>query len=241
MNFEVVVNDFEGPIDALLSLIEKRKLPINDITLADITDDFIRFINGQPHQSLSDTTHFIFVAATLTLIKSKSLLPKLELTDEEEGDIAELKKRLALLQEYQTIAGMLKKQFSPQSQLFYARDRARQIVFSPHQSIKKKTLLEALQDVLNEKPIVVSKKKEVSIKLVVHLDEMMGSLEDRIKKTIKTDFNTFVKDHAGNVTDRKEMRVYQVVGFLAMLELVRNGIMSVLQTENFSSIEIEKI
>ncbi len=242
MSFEVTIKEFAGPIDTLLSLIEKRKMPINDVSLAQITDDYISFIKhlGE-EQSLSDTTHFVFIASTLALIKSKSILPSLELTEDEEGDIDELKKRLELLQHYQSVGKILKKHMHNQPQLFHARPAKKVVSFKPHSAIQTDTLLTSLKEALSAKPKPVPKTKEATLKIVIHIDEMMSSLEDRIRSIAKTDFHGFMQSHLAGKTETKEIKVYQVVGFLAMLELVRNGVMSVMQRDNFTTIEIEKI
>ena len=75
MSFIVKQQHFEGPLDLLLSLIEKRKLFINDIALAKVTDDFISHIQSLNQFPMADSANFILIASTLLLIKSKSLLP----------------------------------------------------------------------------------------------------------------------------------------------------------------------
>src|SRR3990167_3982661 len=87
---------YEGPLEVLLELIEKRKLLINDISLASVTDEYIARVNSMPHLPVGETAEFIALAATLLLIKSRSLLPNLELSDDESRDIKELEYRLAL-------------------------------------------------------------------------------------------------------------------------------------------------
>src|SRR6185312_11866917 len=88
---------YEGPLHLLLELIEKRKLLINDISLAAVTDEYIARIKGT-QMPVGETAEFIALAATLLLIKSRSLLPSLTLSDEESHDIKELEYRLALYQ-----------------------------------------------------------------------------------------------------------------------------------------------
>src|ERR1700681_3762327 len=68
---------YEGPLDLLLELIEKRKLLINDISLATVTDEYIARINSMPEMPVGETAEFVALAATLLLIKSRSLLPML--------------------------------------------------------------------------------------------------------------------------------------------------------------------
>lgn len=79
--FKIKTEVFEGPLDLLLSLVEKRKLFISDISLASVTDEYINHINKLPEYSMDDRTQFILIASTLLLIKAKSLLPNLPLTE----------------------------------------------------------------------------------------------------------------------------------------------------------------
>ena len=240
-SFTVTTENFSGPIDVLLHMIEKRKMPINDISLADITDDYIRFVQSLQEDSLSHKTHFIFIAATLTLIKSKSLLPTLDLTEEEEGDIEELKRRIALLKEFQNASTLIKSQIQSFPQFHYPKPRKREISFQPHKIISIKNLHDALLSVFHEIPEKEQTKKEGYVKVAVHIEEMMESLEERINKALATDFDSFIGSKIGNKTEPKEVRIYKVVGFLAMLELVKNGALSVLQPKNFSTIQIGKV
>lgn len=240
MKFELHLDEFEGPIDALLVLIEKRKLPINEISLADITDDYINFIRSYEGDSLSDTTHFIFVAATLTLIKSKSLLPSLDLTEEEKGDIDDLHRRLLLLQSYQEKGALLLARWGKR-RMYFPKSARKAVAFRPHEGITHTALSSALSSLLLDQPELVSKKKEVTMKIAVHIEAMMRSLEERIQKELKSNFQSFVSDYTKEAKNQKEARVYLVVGFLAMLELVRNGVMQVIQEDSFASIDIEKV
>src|SRR3989344_1726839 len=98
MPITVKTSVYEGPLEVLLELIEKRKLLINDISLASVTDEYIARVNTMPHLPVGETAEFISLAATLLLIKSRSLLPNLQLSDDESRDIKELEYRLALYQ-----------------------------------------------------------------------------------------------------------------------------------------------
>ena len=81
--FQIKTEAFEGPLDLLLALIEKRKLFISDISLAEVADDFIEYIKTFDEFPVDMTANFILIASTLLLIKSKSLLPSMTLTSEE--------------------------------------------------------------------------------------------------------------------------------------------------------------
>ena len=102
--FAIKTDTFEGPMELLIELVEKRKLLINDISLADVTDEYMETVSAMQEMSLPNTAQFITLAATLLLIKSKSLLPVLDLTEEEEASIEDLEERLKQYKLYRDIA-----------------------------------------------------------------------------------------------------------------------------------------
>src|SRR5210317_1605912 len=91
--FQIKTEVFEGPLDLLLQLVEKRKLFINDVSLAKVTEDYIDYVNAVERFPMADAAQFILIASTLLLLKSKSLLPSISLTDEEEESIENLERR----------------------------------------------------------------------------------------------------------------------------------------------------
>ncbi|HWP61085.1 MAG TPA: segregation/condensation protein A, partial [Candidatus Paceibacterota bacterium] len=93
--FAIKGEAFEGPLEALLDLIESRKLSISEISLAEVCDAYLAHIEQLPQLPLGETAQFILVASTLLLIKSRSLLPSLELTADERESVEELERRLA--------------------------------------------------------------------------------------------------------------------------------------------------
>ena len=95
-SYTVKTDTFEGPLELLLSLVEGRKLFINEISLASVTDEYIKHAKSLSKNDLSELTSFLSIAATLILIKSRSLLPGFVVTKEEEKDIKDLESRLAL-------------------------------------------------------------------------------------------------------------------------------------------------
>src|SRR5437868_2863344 len=96
LNYSVKTAVFEGPLDLLLDLIEKRKLFVSDVSVSQVTDDFVSYIEGHEQFPLEESAEFIVVASTLMLIKSRSLLPSLPLTDDETASIEDLEARLKL-------------------------------------------------------------------------------------------------------------------------------------------------
>ena len=88
--FKIKTEIFEGPLDLLLSLIEKRKLLINEVSLSKVTDDFISYLQNREAYSIKDASEFLVIASTLLLIKSRSLIPSLNLSEEEKEDMMDL-------------------------------------------------------------------------------------------------------------------------------------------------------
>jgi len=91
---KIKIEDFEGPLDLLLQLIEKQKMDINQISLAKVTEQYIHFIESSDGISPGELADFLVIAAKLLLIKSRSLLPYLESEDEDSG--FELEKQLKM-------------------------------------------------------------------------------------------------------------------------------------------------
>ena len=239
MSFKLTTPEFTGPIEALLQLIEKRKLPISDISLAEVTDEYLKFISSLSNDdTMANKVHFIYVASTLALIKSKSLLPNLDLSSEEETDIEKLKERLVLYKHYQDIGQNLKQQYQLKPQFSIANDRPREIVFMPHEGITSQSLLLALQDVLTEVPEIKQTKKEAYIKIAVHIEEIMDSIIARIKNQPTLNFKSFMNSGSAKHEHPKQKKVYAVVSFLALLEVVRNHGIGVQQHGLFEEIEI---
>lgn len=231
---------FEGPLEVLLEMIEKRKLFINEISLATVAEDYIAYIknlNSDTERHMHDITSFIVVAATLILIKSRSLLPHLELAPEEEQAIDDLEKRLRLYQKVQELGGFIKAQFG--KEIIKVRTESLDIgpVWSPDSAVTIETMVASLRDVLHALP-KTEVLPEVSVKKVVSIEEMMSSLEDRITKAISMSFRDFSKvsgDH-----EPKEQKVHVIISFLAMLELVRSGLVDVMQNTQFDDMIITK-
>lgn len=232
--YKVKLSSFEGPFSLLLSLIEERKLHISDISLSQVTEDYLSYVNTLSSKDPREVSSFIFVAATLILIKSKSLLPNLSLTEEEEGDIKSLEERLRLYEIYTRLGGNLKKMFG-KKMIFYPEDRKSDLlVFLPDEQITKDSMMTFAHEALLRAPKKIAL-SEVEVKKVVSIEEMIDKLTERIQKSLKFNFKEF-SGHAQS----KEEKVVVIVSFLAMLELARQGVLRVAQDNNFEDIIIEK-
>lgn len=225
---------YEGPLEVLLELIEKRKLLINDISLASVADDYIARINAMPELPVGETADFVALAATLLLIKSRSLLPTLAISEEEAHDIKELEYRLALYQLIKQAArGLSAGLKEPYLHEGYAPEPEPQ--FIPDASIAPATLREAAQTLIAGFPTTLSLPK-VAVKKIMSLEEMIDTMSQRISAAFRMSF----KEFSGlNKAQSQEARHSVIVSFLALLELVKQGMMRVQQDEHFGDITME--
>lgn len=234
--FEIKQEAFSGPIEVLLDLIEKRKLFVNDISLATVTDDFINYINNKGmHPDM--VANFLSVAATLILIKARSLLPNIELTEEESQSIDELERRLALYKIISEISIQLSKEFKIKKS-FGPIERKSLPVFAPSAKMKIEDLLYYLDGALKAVPQPVSVKPQATVFKTISISEVIQTLTLRLEKAIKTSFSSVLVNSPDG--DFKAQKVYTIVSFLGMLELVRCGFIEADQPELFADIMLEK-
>jgi len=251
--YQVKTHIFEGPLDTLLSLIEKRKLFINDISLAQVADDYIAYIKSfedfplnasepsvgrraNARLAIADSSHFILIASTLVLIKSKSLLPTLTLTEDEEHNIEDLENRLKEYQKYKALSKHLRDRFNINVEYLRLPSKEKIIVFAPDSNTNVDKLHGTIQRIIQ----LIPKKEFVPkavVQKVISLEEMMDSLAKRITENMKMSFKDFSRSTSSGKAGVDKINI--VVSFLAMLELVKQGIIHVRQDRNFQDIQIE--
>ncbi len=224
--FSIKTTHFEGPLEILLDLIEERKLLISDISLSKVAEDFLAYVETQKTFPMGQAAHFILIAATLLLIKSRTLLPTMTLSDDEEGNVKDLEFRLTLYQAFRNIA---RKLATVGGRMFFGDGApAGEPLFAPSPDLSTASLVEALRRAVSGAP-QTQFAPTVKVASVISLEQMMTQLSERIEKAIQMTFRDFAKSRGA---DKREM----VVGFLAMLELVKRGLVAVRQEEIFHEI-----
>ena len=226
--FTLETENYQGPLEALLDMIEARKMSITDISLADVTDSYLAYVEKLPSLPLGETSQFILVASTLLLIKSRSLLPTMDLTEDERESVDELERRLARLRIIRDCAKTLRRSWGTAPYRFPARAPARTAFFSPAEAAIS-TIHAAAQKLLQilPKPEALI---QASVAPVLALEDVISGLKKRLTSAFRARFSELTKSG-----DRHEVIVY----FLAMLELVRSGSASVTQEKLFEDITIE--
>jgi segregation and condensation protein A len=223
---------FEGPFELLLSLIEKRKVFAGDVSLADVADEYIAHIRGLSSFPVADAAGFLLVASTLALMKSRSLLPGLPITDEEKTDVADLENRLATYKKIVERAVGIKEMFGKHILFTKAGETKRKVVFAPDLLVTSDTLAISMRDLIAHFPQKKEPLPETTVRKIVSLEETITHLAERMARNLSLSFREF--------TDARS-RADVVVGFLALLELVKQGAIDVTQGERFGDITIESM
>ncbi len=230
-HFQIRTEGFEGPLDLLLTLIEKRKLLINDIALAEVTDDYLKHLEDKGELPIAETAQFVLIGSTLLLIKSKSLLPVMSLTSEEQDSIEDLELRLKLYDRYKTVSRELVTMYNTNRLYGKTHKKKLHVEFSPDESMTITSLGTAMQDVLGNLPKFAEKLPKAVVEKVISLEDMMDTLSQRINEGMQVSFRQFSANVPGG-------KMNMIVSFLAMLELVRQGVVRVEQHEQFSDIQM---
>ncbi len=231
--YEIKLDQFAGPLEKLLELIEEKKLEITTISLAAVTADFLNFLKTLTEEVKhpSVIADFIVVASRLLLIKSKALLPDLELTEEEEGEIKDLETRLKLYKEYKNAALEIKELWN-QKKVSYSRPLFLNLppIFYPPEHLNIDDLVTAIQTILNELKGLMPESQTVK-RIVITIKEKIEELMERFKEKTEHNFSRLTKT---------KPKIEIIIMFLAILQLLRDRMIEAQQDERFSDIIIKK-
>jgi segregation and condensation protein A len=233
MVYHIRLEQFEGPMDLLLSLIEKEKLDITQVSLAQVADQYLEYLRGQESTSLQNLSSFLTIAARLILIKSRALLPILEFDDEEEESMDDLEVRLKEYQRFREAAGKIGVLFG-QRHIAHSRKSflGTLAVFYPPSELTALKLRAHFANVLGNIPVLeVLPEKE--IRAIITLEEKILSLQNMLLERVETSFSDLIRI----ASDRAEV----IVSFLAVLEMVKQRFIFVEQVKFFSDIRIKRI
>ncbi len=244
MELAVKLKVFEGPLDLLLHLIEKNKVDIYDIPIAQITDQYMAYIARLDMEDLDLASEFLVMAATLLDMKSRMLLPSEESEEEEADDPREeLTRRLLEYKMFKEIAATLQERQQDASHVFYREEDVPEEVAGYRQPVDLDRLLDGISLIrLNEIFQMVMKKQEDKIDPVRskfgRIQKEPVKIEDKILDVLSMcrDRQEFSFDalFTGRA-DRYEI----VVAFLAVLELMKVGAVRLTQETLFGDIRIQ--
>ena len=219
VSIPVKIQVFEGPLDLLLHLIEKNKLNIYDIPIVDITDQYVAYVEAMEEENLDIVSEFLIMAATLIEIKSRMLLPKEE-KEEEEDPREELVRRLLEYKIYKYAAGELSKMRLSAEHIFYGNAQMPKEVLDYEEPVEPEDVIGDLTlRRLNEIFQDVMKKRQDSF------------IRNQIIGLKNINFRTLL--------EIQPTRTQLVVTFLAVLELMKMGVIEVKQEDIHGDIWID--
>lgn len=227
--FQTKTEQFEGPLDLLLSLIEKEKLDITQISLARITSAYLEKI-GELSGDSADIADFLLIAAKLLYLKSKELIPSLE-SEEEEEEIADLEERLREYQAYKQAAEHFDGMLSSLNRSYSKRSKPETTAtFTPPKDIDSAGLFAIFNEVMNKVAQETPEQAEIKTRKEVTLEERRSDILSHLRKAKKTSFREILSE--------AHSRSDVIVTFLAILEMIKQKEIRVEQTGNFADFSV---
>ena len=239
VDYNTVLDDFEGPLDLLLHLINIAQIKIEDVFVSKVTEqflDYIEFMKSQPHRDVDKESEYLAMAAQIIYIKSKSMLPVVEVDgedmggdeDEKQALIEQLKRR-----EYELIKGETPKlkDLETVGYVFKEPDPSLNTVRVVYKDFTVNALLEAFAKMMLKNESLQREKEKVREipKDVYTVEEKVAYIRERLisEKSVKFEslFTVFSKNEV-------------VTTFQALLEMLKHQFILVRQEYTFAEIEI---
>lgn len=245
MEMQVKLQAFEGPLDLLLHLIDKNKVDIYDIPIVEITDQYMAYIKKMEEDSLDIMSEFLLMAATLLDIKSRMLLPREEVEEEEELEDprTELVQQLLEYKMYKTISYELRDRQIDANHIFYKEPTLPDEVLKYEAPVDLEELmsdltLNKLNEIFNQVLKRQDNRRDPIRSSFGKIKKEEVSLEQKMEWTI-----AFAKAHNTfsfrNLLEVSRSKTEVIVTFLCILEMMKAGQISIMQEDTFTDIIIE--
>lgn len=239
---KIKINDFEGPFDLLLHLIKKNQMSIYNVKIFEITNQYLNYLNEMKEMDLEITSEFIVVAATLIEIKSKHLLPKSKKEDEnEEDEEKNLLEKLIVYKKIKSVSAFFRDRYISTGEVYGKKpeiieekkeDNSNIDLFKNTNLIELFNIYNNLLEIYNNKQ---NRNNVIQKKIFVDKYKIEDKLEFIKDKLMNENVSTF-----SEITKDCECKLECVVTFLALLEMIKQRMVKVYQSDNFMNILIER-
>lgn len=233
--YEIKLENFKGPLDLLLHLIEKNEINIYDIPIAKITDQYLKYIETIDYLDLDWASEFLVMAATLLSIKAQMLLPKPPQPVEDEGEDPreELVVRLLEYKQFKEAAMLLKEKEEDMLKVFVRKPDEGEILkrFGPQNPVENLSI----NDLFEAFKIILEKSQEPDPTFQITREEI--SMQECMEE-ILTELTQKTKIAFNDLFTGKTTRIRIIVTFLALLELIKLKKIGFIQKDPFGKIII---
>jgi segregation and condensation protein A len=234
--FTVTVGTISGPLEAVLEMVEKRKLFVNDVGLAQITDEYVAFVQNSPAIPLEERVGFVAIASALLLLKARSLLPSFTFTRDEELQVSGLRRDLERYAYFRKIARGLEKVWGTNYVPEQKKDGRKVLLktnvevytFAPGTDVTRERLTFAIHGLLTGLPAFVKPLHTQTVRSIKSIEQVVVEIVERLSRAMKTSFKESIRN-----SPKEEVVVY----FLAMLELVKRGVIDAEQSGSSSNVD----
>jgi segregation and condensation protein A len=230
--YTITLEQFSGPMDLLFNLIEKEQLDISRISLAKVTDEFLTYLDQfEEERPPAEIADFLYLASKLIYIKSTVLLPYINPEDEQE--ILEFERDLKFYQEFKAAMKTFRRALNGKNYLF-SREKffLTENLFIPPKNINLTKIYQAFEILVKDfqKELAIVQKIR---KRVISLADKIEEMRNILKQVENLELVSFIKN--------KKTKAEMVYSFLAVLELVKRGVVELKQEDIFGSINVSNI
>ena len=236
-SYTIKTQHFEGPFDLLLFFIERDELDINDIPIAQITNDFLDYIRHLEALDIDVASEFILVAATLMRIKAKMLIPRKEI-DEEGKEIDPREELAQKLIEYRKYKSIIDEMSALEENRHFRHTRGnvsaelkeiaeKALVDIELESLNLYKLLQTFQQLMKRYEDDLNKPKHQIVKFEYTIEDQQNYILNQLKKEKKVKFQ--------DVFLKLENRIQAIVTFIALLELLNLQSVNLVQGEGVNN------
>ncbi len=238
MDYKLILDDFEGPLELLYQLVKENEIDISEVSLAKITDQYLKHLEQMREFDIDLASEFLIIAAELIEIKIKALLPKEEEQEEEESE-HELITRLREYELFKNIAQMLKEweeeagnRYQAQVDIEELMPEMLQVDLEISATELHKLVVQALTAEKEEETEVLKNPN------LEYLKEEKFNIRNKIRDILKDIRQVNQEVSFFHLIKEENNQLEIVVSLLALLELMKRKRIKVFQENNFSDIRI---
>lgn len=234
VHYKVTIDKFEGPLDLLLHLIKENDIDIYDIKIEEVTKQYLDYIKAMKDLNLSIASEYLVMASELLEMKSKMLLPKKEVQEDDdyEEDPKELLiQRLLNYKKYKEVTSEFKELEKTRKQVF-TKEPSNLSYYAINEDKKDDVSLTDLMNAVNE----LLKRKELDRPLETKITKKELSVTEKVNKIrhILKDKKEVKFEELFEVETKEEV----IVSFLSILEMVKKNEITLIQDKNFNTIKV---